>query len=303
MRFGSRSLGWSVTSLFFRYRTWPRFPPPSLPICRRLPFVLPSLSFLHLFTSNCISPYHLHIPLYIPISPVEKHRSTHSKCPSTVSPSSSSRRVLCLLPPVDFSNATVIVTGGNRGIGRAISETLAKAGANVAIIYNSAKDAPEVAAEIAKEHNVKVQAWKCDVGNTDIVKKTFQEINDTFGQVTGLVANAGVSVVKDALDMKKEDFSFVCKPITSFVGQGCRLWVDDVNVWGQFACAQAAADLWTKSGFKKGSIVLTSSMSSQIVNKGIHQVFYNSSKAAASSIVKQLAVEVSNNSLLFLPLC
>jgi sorbose reductase len=74
-------------------------------------------------------------------------------------------------------------------------------------------------------------------------------------------------------------------------------WEDDVNVWGQFACAQAVADLWVKSGFKKGSIVLTSSMSSQIVNKGIHQVFYNSSKAAASSIVKQLAVEVRSSQL------
>lgn len=187
----------------------------------------------------------------------------------------------------DFSQSTVIVTGGNRGIGRAISETLAKAGANVAIVYNSAKDAPEVAAQIAKEHGVKVEAWKCDVGNPELVKSTFQEINDKFGQVTGLVANAGVSVVKDALEMKKEDFSFVY----------------DVNVWGQFACAQAVADLWVKSGYKKGSIVLTSSMSSQIVNKGIHQVFYNSSKAAASSIVKQLAVEWADHGIRVNALC
>jgi hypothetical protein len=78
---------------------------------------------------------------------------------------------------------------------------------------------------------------------------------------------------------------------------------DDVNVWGQFACAQAVADLWVKSGFKKGSIVLTSSMSSQIVNKGIHQVFYNSSKAAASSIVKQLAVEWADHGIRVNALC
>lgn len=187
----------------------------------------------------------------------------------------------------DFSNNTVIVTGGNRGIGRAISETLAKASANVAIIYNSAKDAPDVAAEIAKQYGVKVEAWKCDVGDTELVKKTFKEIDEKMGPVTGLVANAGVSVVKDALEMKKEDFSFVY----------------DVNVWGQFACAQAAADLWTKSGYKKGSIVLTSSMSSQIVNKGIHQVFYNSSKAAASSIVKQLAVEWADHGIRVNALC
>lgn len=53
----------------------------------------------------------------------------------------------------------------------------------------------------------------------------------------------------------------------------------------------SSLQIWIKDGYKKGSIVFTSSMSSQIVNKGIHQVFYNSSKAAASSIVKQLAVE------------
>ncbi|OCF33411.1 hypothetical protein I317_06012 [Kwoniella heveanensis CBS 569] len=187
----------------------------------------------------------------------------------------------------DFSGSTVIVTGGNRGIGFAISETLAKAGANVAIIYHSAKDAEEVAAKLSKEHNAKVQAWKCDVGNVELVKSTFAEINEKFGQVTGVVANAGVSVVKDALEMKKEDFSFVY----------------DVNVWGQFACAQAAADLWVKTGYKKGSIVLTSSMSSQIVNKGIHQVFYNSSKAAASSIVKQLAVEWAEHGIRINGLC
>jgi len=186
----------------------------------------------------------------------------------------------------DFSGQTIIVTGGNRGIGFAISETLAKASANVAIIYNSAKDAPDVAAKIAKDHGVKCEAFKCDVGNTELVKKTFKEIDEKFGSVTGVVANAGVSVVKDALEMQKEDYQFVY----------------DVNVWGQFACAQAAADLWTKNG-TKGSIVLTSSMSSQIVNKGIHQVFYNSSKAAASSIVKQLAVEWAPHGIRVNALC
>lgn len=117
-------------------------------------------------------------------------------------------------------------------------------------------------------------------------------------QSNSLVANAGVSIVKPALEMTKEDFSYVY----------------DTNVFGQFVCAQVIAQLWKDKGYKKGSIVLTSSMSDHIVNKvsllrlqsstplhihelfistsqGITQVFYNSSKAAASSIVKQLAVE------------
>lgn len=175
----------------------------------------------------------------------------------------------------DFSGQCVIVTGGNRGIGFAISNAVAKAGGNVAIIYRSSKDAHDVAEKLAKEHGVKVQAWQCDVGDADLVKKTFKEIDEKMGPIQGLVANAGVSIVKPALEMTKEDFSYVY----------------DTNVFGQFVCAQVIAQLWKDKDYKKGSIVLTSSMSDQIVNKGITQVFYNSSKAAASSIVKQLAVE------------
>jgi len=113
------------------------------------------------------------------------------------------------------------------------------------------------------------------------------QINEDFKEVTGVVANAGVSVVKPALEMKKEDFSYVY----------------DANVFGQFCTAQAAAEMWIKSGYKKGSIVLTSSMSSQIVNRGINQVFYNSSKAAASSIVKCLAVEWADKHIRINALC
>jgi len=164
---------------------------------------------------------------------------------------------------------------------------LAESGANVAIIYRSAKDAEDVAAELAKKYNIKCKAYKCDVGDQDLVNKTFLEIHDDFPEVTGVVANAGVSVVKPAEEMKKEDFSYVY----------------DANVFGQFNCAVAAHNMWTKAQYKSGSIVFTSSMSSQIVNRGITQVFYNSSKAAASSIVKQLAVEWADKGIRINALC
>lgn len=73
-----------------------------------------------------------------------------------------------------------------------------------------------------------------------------------------LVANAGVSVVKDAVDLTYDDFKYVY----------------DTNVYGQFVCAQQLAKIWIKTGYKEGSIVLTSSMSDHIVNRGIHQVWY-----------------------------
>ena len=143
---------------------------------------------------------------------------------------------------------------------------------------------------------MKCEAWKCDVGDSDAVKSTFKEIDEKFGNLHGVVANAGVSVVKDALEMTKEDYNYVCGSRlvhTKLNVSALNLETVDTNVYGQFLCAQAAAALWQEKQYKQGSIILTSSMSSQIVNKGIHQVWYNSSKAAASSIVKQLAVEVS----------
>ncbi|CCM02002.1 uncharacterized protein FIBRA_04076 [Fibroporia radiculosa] len=181
---------------------------------------------------------------------------------------------------IDFSGKCVIVTGGNRGIGRAISEALAGAGARVAVIYRGSKDAVQVAETIGKENNVKCKAFKCDVSDAELVKKVFKQINDEMGPVTGLVANAGVSVVKPALELTKEDFDKVYT----------------VNVLGVFNAARAAAKLWVDAKYQGGSIVITSSMSSQIINqvasgKPLTQVFYNSSKAAVSNLTKGMASE------------
>ena len=121
---------------------------------------------------------------------------------------------------IDFKGQTAVVTGGNRGtsarrardladasgLGWAISQQLAEAGANVCILYRSSKDAPERAKELESKYGVKAQAWQCDVGDEDAVIKTFKEIGEhsEFGNITGVVANAGVSVVKPALELTKE---------------------------------------------------------------------------------------------------
>lgn len=187
---------------------------------------------------------------------------------------------------IDFAGKCIIVTGGNRGIGRAMSESLAAAGARVAIIYRGSKDAVEIAEQIGKDNNVRCKAYKCDVSDADLVTKTFKEINDELGPVTGLVANAGVSVVKPALEMTKDDFEKVFT----------------VNVLGVFNAARAAAKLWVDSKYQGGSIVITSSMSSQIINqvgagKPLTQIFYNSSKAAVSNLMKGLAAEWAQHNI------
>ncbi|PKI83651.1 sorbose reductase [Malassezia vespertilionis] len=175
---------------------------------------------------------------------------------------------------------TVICSGGNRGIGLGISRACAEAGANIAMLYHKHPEADKVADSLAKEFGVKVKAYKCDVSDAATVKSTVKQVESELGQVTGLAANAGVSVVKPALEMTPKDFSFVF----------------DVNVLGVFNVAQAVAQHWIDSGFKKGSIVVTSSMSAEVYNqKGLNdpltQVFYNSSKGAVTNMVKGLAAE------------
>ncbi|KAF9225032.1 NAD(P)-binding protein [Gyrodon lividus] len=180
----------------------------------------------------------------------------------------------------------VIVTGGNRGIGRAFSYALARAGTNVAIIYRASKDAPDVAKKIQDEFkDVKVRAYQCDVCNFEKTVDTFRQIDKELGHVTGLIANAGVSVVKPAIDLTTEDFQHVY----------------GVNVLGVFNSARAAAKLWTREGAgsrpeRQHSIVITASMSAQIINQAgpntpLTQVFYNSSKAAVRTLAKGLAAE------------
>ncbi|TEB32905.1 NADP-dependent mannitol dehydrogenase MtDH [Coprinellus micaceus] len=186
---------------------------------------------------------------------------------------------------ITFDKKTIIVTGGNRGIGYAFSRAVAGAGANVAIIYRSSPNAPEVAEKLAKEFGVQVKAYKCDVSDTVGVQKTIEQIDKEMGQVTGLIANAGVSVVKSAVDLTHEDFNYVY----------------DTNVFGVFNTARAIAKLWIERGHK-GSIVITSSMSSQIINvvenaDPLTQVFYNSSKAAVSNLCKGLAAEWAKNNI------
>jgi len=188
---------------------------------------------------------------------------------------------------IDLKGKTVVVTGGNRGIGLAMSESCANAGANVAILYHSHPKAQESAENVSKKYGVKVKAYQCDVGDAKLVKSTIEKIEADLGTpITALMANAGVSVVKPALELTTEDFHKVF----------------NANVLGAFNASQAVAQHWVDKKFQGGSIVITSSMSSELYNqKGLNdpltQIFYNASKGAATNMVKGLAAEFAKYSI------
>ncbi|EPQ50764.1 NAD P-binding protein [Gloeophyllum trabeum ATCC 11539] len=187
---------------------------------------------------------------------------------------------------IDLTGGCIVVTGGNRGIGLEISKAVARAGASVAIIYKASQDAEDVAAQIEERYGVKAQAYKCDVGDASLVTKTVSKIETELGPISGLVANAGITIQKPALELNTQDFQQIY----------------NVNVLGVFNVAKSVAKVWIDRQFKGGSIVVTSSMSSRIYNrKGPHdpitQVFYNSSKAAVTNLCKGLAAEWAKHSI------
>ncbi|KWU41507.1 NADP-dependent mannitol dehydrogenase, partial [Rhodotorula sp. JG-1b] len=174
----------------------------------------------------------------------------------------------------------VLVTGGNRGLGVGIVEALAQANAKVAMIYNSAKDAHDVAKRLSEKWGTEIKAYQANVGESDKIRAVFTQVEQEMGPIHGVVANSGISVVKPALELNADDFKKVF----------------DVNVLGVFNTAQAAADLWIKRK-QPGSIVVISSMSDTIVNSPIQQVFYNSSKGAVSNLTRCLAAEWAPNQI------
>ena len=104
-----------------------------------------------------------------------------------------------------LNNQTALVTGGSRGIGRAIALAMAEEGANVAILYAAAAQTVQE----AEAFGVKALSYRCDVSSEQAVKETVDEVLKDFGRVDILVNNAGI--VRDGflLSMKEEAFDDV----------------------------------------------------------------------------------------------
>ncbi|KAK9465558.1 hypothetical protein V1512DRAFT_265754 [Lipomyces arxii] len=167
------------------------------------------------------------------------------------------------------------VTGASTGIGYAIAQTFAYAGANVALGYNSSPSAIKTAENLATSAGVKVSAFKCPVSESEVVESTLREIVKEFGKLDVVVSNAGITWTSGSL-IDPEDH---------------KAWKEimDVNVDGNYYVAKAAGRIFKMQGF--GSLIFTSSISALIVNIPQRQAAYNISKAAVTALSKNLAVE------------
>jgi 3-oxoacyl-[acyl-carrier protein] reductase len=170
-----------------------------------------------------------------------------------------------------------IVTGGSRGIGRAISLRLAAMGALVYINYVSRPDTAEETCRIIREKGGKAEVVQFSVADADQVQDAFKRVLSEAGSIDILVNNAGIT--RDGLmaRMKESDW-------------------DDVlttNLKGAFLCAKAASKPMMKQ--KWGRIVNISSVVGFSGNAG--QVNYASAKAGLSGLTKSVAREFASRNI------
>ena len=160
---------------------------------------------------------------------------------------------------------TVLVTGGNRGIGYEIAKEIQAAGHNVCITYRSG-EAPE-----------EFFAVKADVRDADSINEAFKEIEAEFGPVEVLVANAGITRDMLLMRMKESDFTDVV----------------DTNLTGSFRVVQRAIKGMLK--LKRGRIILVSSVVGLYGSPG--QVNYSASKAALVGMARSITRELGGRNI------
>ncbi|KAK8870090.1 hypothetical protein IAR55_000660 [Kwoniella newhampshirensis] len=201
---------------------------------------------------------------------------------------------------LDFSGKLILVTGGGRGIGRAIAAALAEAGADVAITYTS-KDATPVAKELSDKYKVRVKAFSCEVTQSEAVDKMVDAVEKAFSKKVDIgVANAGVSLWKDAHDNTDEDFTNIFAVNTFgpfYLARALvRSWLDlPIPVSGE---PSQPLEVWGKKGINLNKqILFVSSISGLVAMNPQRQTAYNASKGAVTMLSKWSHLGINVNSV------
>jgi acetoacetyl-CoA reductase len=176
-------------------------------------------------------------------------------------------------PPDEMIGRVVVVTGGTRGIGAAISRRLAARGAAVAAAYGANRErAEKVQAELARAGNV-ISIHQGDVGSAEACQRIVREVIDQHGRVDVLVNNAGITSDRLVAKMPEADWRRVI----------------DTNLSGPFFMSQAVLGSMVEQG--SGRIVNVSSIIGQTGNIG--QANYAASKAGLVGLTMSLAREAA----------
>ena len=168
---------------------------------------------------------------------------------------------------------TAIVTGGSRGIGRAIARKLAERGANLAIIFAGNEQAAQETCSLVGPYGVKCRSYRCDVADFDAAKATAAEVLKEFGSIDILVNDAGVTRDGPVAMMKEADFDLV-------VG---------VSLKGAFNMIRHCSRTFLHQ--RSGRIINISSVAGLTGNAG--QANYSAAKAGIIGLTKSVAKELA----------
>lgn len=177
----------------------------------------------------------------------------------------------------NLAGQVALVTGGSRGIGRAISERLAALGARIAVNYASNSSAADDVVGALQSSGAEGKAYGFDVGDPDAVDASVKQIIADFGGIDILVNNAGVAddglLVRTSPEQWQRTIS--------------------INLSGSFFCAKAVAKSMMKA--RRGRIINISSVIGEMGNAG--QAAYGASKAGVLGLTKSLARELGSRNI------
>ncbi|NDV86598.1 SDR family oxidoreductase [Aurantimonas aggregata] len=173
----------------------------------------------------------------------------------------------------DLSGETAIVTGAASGIGQAIAIGLAEAGANVACLDRPGSDGFAASSKGIEQHGRRCLVLEADVRDASALANAVARVEAELGPLSVAVNAAGIANATAAEDMSEEQWRTML----------------DINLTGLFLTAQAEARMMLPRG--RGSIVNIASMSGSIVNRGLLQAHYNTSKAGVIHLTRSLAME------------
>jgi len=176
-----------------------------------------------------------------------------------------------------LNGKTAIVTGGGRGIGRAIALKLAEQGANIAVVYAGNAEAADVVVCEACAMGVSAMAMQCDVADFDACRDAVSAVTETLGPVDILVNNAGITKDTLALKMSEADFDRVV----------------DVNLKGAFHMIRHCYSTFMKR--RQGRIINITSVSGLMGNAG--QANYAAAKAGMIGLTKSIARELAGRNI------
>jgi NAD(P)-dependent dehydrogenase (short-subunit alcohol dehydrogenase family) len=172
-----------------------------------------------------------------------------------------------------LAGRTALIVGGNRGLGLAMANALAEAGATIAIAARDEKTNKASAEDIRTVHGVDCQSYSCDVKEEKSIEATVKTVVDHFGRIDILINSAGINIRGKIGDLTLNDFNNV----------------QQVNVTGAWIASREVIPIMRKNGY--GRIINIGSMLS--LTAIAERTPYATSKGAILQLTRALAMELA----------